>query len=130
MQRPHLATFSREEADADLKELAEDARRDRAIDWARVTKFVELGANPEPVTSNHGTHVAGIIGASRKQEKEKASRGKGAGRKQAAEADAVSDDNADGMCPDIKLYDFRVLAPDTARRRSSRSSPRCNTSAT
>jgi hypothetical protein len=110
MQRPHLATFSREEADADLKELAEDARRDRAIDWARVTKFVELGANPEPVTSNHGTHVAGIIGASRKQAKQKASRGKGAGRKLAAEADAVSDDNADGMCPDIKLYDFRVLS--------------------
>jgi subtilisin family serine protease len=55
--------------------------------------------NPEmPPASNHGTHVAGIIGASR-----------------AAAVVALgmeSDDFADGMCPDISLYDFRVLSPD------------------
>jgi subtilisin family serine protease len=56
--------------------------------------FVEIDPKTPPA-SNHGTHVAGILGASR---------------------DAVppanrNDDIADGMCPDINLYDFRILGP-------------------
>jgi subtilisin family serine protease len=50
----------------------------------------------EKPPSDHGTHVAGIIGASRK----------------AAEAAGATSGLADGMCPDIGLYDFRVLAPN------------------
>jgi subtilisin family serine protease len=46
-------------------------------------------ADPPAPSSVHGTHVAGIIGAMRPDE---------------------SADYGDGMCPDIKLYDFRVLA--------------------
>ena len=84
------------DADNDLKALAEDAMSGRSIHWELVEKFVEIKPDA-PALSNHGTHVAGIIGAS-KQNAEKA-----AGK---------SDDHADGMCPDIGLYDFRVLAPD------------------
>jgi serine protease AprX len=83
-------------ADNDLKALAEDAMSGRSIHWELVEKFVEIKPDA-PALSNHGTHVAGIIGASREN---------------AEKATGKSDDHADGMCPDIGLYDFRVLAPD------------------
>lgn len=83
-----------------LKKLAEDAREGFRVNWRLVEKLVVLEED-EPPPSDHGTHVAGIIGASR------------AGAEKAAEiAGAEPDeDRANGMCPDIKLYDFRVLAP-------------------
>jgi serine protease AprX len=97
LKREYLLERSEEsDADNDLKALAEDAMSGRSIHWELVEKFVEIKPD-SPALSNHGTHVAGIIGAS-KQNAEKA-----AGK---------SDDHADGMCPDIGLYDFRVLAPD------------------
>jgi hypothetical protein len=70
-----------------LKALADDAANDRPIHWELVEKFIEIKP-ATPATGGHGTHVAGIIGA-------------------AAGADSGF---ADGMCPDINLYDFRVLA--------------------
>ena len=84
------------EAGNDLKALAEDAMSGRSIHWELVERFVEIKPDTPPF-SNHGTHVAGIIGAS----KENAEKAVGPG-----------DDHADGMCPDIGLYDFRVLAPN------------------
>jgi serine protease AprX len=97
LKREHLLKRS-EESDADnhLKALAEDAMSGRSIHWELVEKFVEIKPDTPPL-SNHGTHVAGIIGAS-KQNADKAA--------------GTSDDHADGMCPDIGLYDFRVLAPN------------------
>lgn len=68
----------------DLKKLAEDAGNDRPIDWELVKQFIKVDpAVSQPGT--HGTHVAGIIGA------------------------REVDGEPDGMCPDIKLLDFRVL---------------------
>ena len=83
-----------EDPDTDLKRLADDARERGPIHWELVERFVEIKPDTKPQT-NHGTHVAGIIGASKKAAE------KAAGR--------VNDDFADGMCPDIQLYDFRVL---------------------
>ena len=73
-----------------LTKLAEDADNDRPIHWELVEKFITIDReNPETAPrSGHGTHVAGIIGA-----------GEVEGRS-----------FAKGMCPDIKLYDLRVLA--------------------
>ncbi|WP_249142280.1 S8 family peptidase [Bradyrhizobium sp. AUGA SZCCT0160] len=68
-----------------LKEIAADAREKRPINWATIEKLITLKAPPPP-PSPHGTHVAGIIGAN----------GKSSG-------------HPDGMCPDIRIYDFRVL---------------------
>ena len=80
-----------------LEELAEDARSERPIHWDLVEKFVDIDPKSKPV-SNHGTHVAGIIGANRNGSQK---------------ADGTpSDDFVDGMCPDIGIYDFRVLAPN------------------
>jgi hypothetical protein len=80
--------------DTDLKRLADDARNRGPIHWELVEKFVEIKPDTKPPT-NHGTHVAGIIGASKEAAK--------------AVAGKEKSDFADGMCPDIQLYDFRVL---------------------
>ncbi|HET7287873.1 MAG TPA: S8 family serine peptidase, partial [Pyrinomonadaceae bacterium] len=74
-----------------LKALADDAANDRPIHWELVEKFIEIQPTTPPV-GGHGTHVAGIIGSSAGQQS----------------------GFADGMCPDINLYDFRVLAKTLA----------------
>lgn len=81
----------RKEARDILKQLAEDADNDRPIHWELVEKFIRIDPK-EPPPSGHGTHVAGIIG------------GRGTGTEEAA----------DGLCPDINLYDFRVLSSTLA----------------
>jgi hypothetical protein len=85
------------EGDEDLRRLADDARSRGPIRWELVEKFVEIRPDTAPPT-NHGTHVAGIIGASKTMPTKKFGKD--------------SEDFADGMCPDISLYDFRVLGPD------------------
>ncbi|MBD3297186.1 MAG: S8 family serine peptidase [candidate division Zixibacteria bacterium] len=79
------------EATRMLKTLAEDAEAERQIHWDLVEQFIRIDPTTE-VRSGHGTHVAGILGASRDG------------------AATDGNDNApDGMCPDISFYDFRVL---------------------
>ena len=65
------------------------------IDWAMLEPFVTR-TDPEPPAHEHGTHVAGIIGAG------------WTGR-----ADGAPD--VVGMCPEIRLIDARVLDPATGR---------------
>jgi len=77
---------------AHLKQLAADAANGRPVNWGLVEKLIEIDPATPPPT-NHGTHVAGILAADRRSLPEGAT------------------DGADGMCPDIRLYDFRVLAP-------------------
>lgn len=88
-----------------LRELAEDADNDRPINWELVEKFINIDPKTPP-SGGHGTHVAGIIGANGEAMK-RASAGTGAS---AGEAGDDKSKCVDGMCPDIKLYDFRVLA--------------------
>lgn len=66
-----------------LKMIAEDARARRPVNWRAVEQLITLEKPDRPAVS-HGTHVAGILGAA------------------AAEGG--------GICPGIRLYDFRVLA--------------------
>jgi hypothetical protein len=67
-----------------LRKIASDASEKRPTNWDAVETLITL-SNPGAPASLHGTHVAGIIGA------------------------APVDTNPGGMCPDIRLYDFRVL---------------------
>jgi len=90
-----------------LGELARAASDGRSTPWQLVEPFVELDPyDPDnrPRT-NHGTHVAGILAASRE----------GAVKANEKQLDARirldSPDWADGMCPHINIWDFRVLAP-------------------
>jgi hypothetical protein len=81
-------TMTQAEIDDRLRQLNEDSARERSISWDVIEELLTL-SSPPPPSSVHGTHVAGIIGACK-------------------HADDAS--YADGMCPDIQLYDFRVLA--------------------
>jgi hypothetical protein len=125
---PVVDAERREEADRDLQRLAEDAQNRGPVHWELVAKYVEIKPSTETAT-NHGTHVAGIIGANREAALQVAV----ADARQRARDSAAPDsseedlkkaqdkaeervkctcDFADGMCPDITLYDFRVLGSD------------------
>jgi serine protease AprX len=83
-----LERLTERQATAALRELAKDAENDRPIHWELVEQFLSIDPRTPP-NSGHGTHVAGIIGANR---------------------GTAASGFCDGMCPDINLYDFRVLA--------------------
>ena len=92
------AEIDDKEAIRRLMQLAQGARDGRSINWELVEPLIEIDEGIPP-RSNHGTHVAGILAAS----KEAATRDR--------EKDSAVEDFADGMCPDIQVYDFRVLSP-------------------
>ncbi len=74
--------------------ISDDFEKERPINWSIVEKLITVINPPPDLPSPHGTHVAGIVGADK--------RGSGG-----------QDSNGDGMCPDIGLYDFRVLGKST-----------------
>jgi hypothetical protein len=86
--------LSEAEVAAHLVALGADAAEERPVNWGVVERLVKL-VKPETPTSVHGTHVAGIIGAKVPAGQER--------------------QYADGMCPDIRLYDFRVLSTTIER---------------
>jgi len=104
-----------------LERLAIDASRRGPVHWELVEQFVEIVPDSEKTrpATNHGTHVAGIIGASKQaavNAADKAAAEKAAKNSPDKPVETVAPqeypDFADGMCPDISLYDFRVLGPD------------------
>jgi serine protease AprX len=80
---------------ARLRELRDDLRRSlqrgRAVDWDLLEPFLRIPHDDtyEPPKDSHGTHVAGIVAANWPEQK------------------------MYGMCPEIELYDIRVLGKDS-----------------
>ena len=80
------ADIDLEDADRRAKRVRERIRSGQALDWASLEPLLNISKGTPGYSTpknDHGTHVAGILGA-----------------------------NADpyvGMCPDIQLYDLRVL---------------------
>ena len=87
--------FKKAQASKELLKLAEDADNDRPINWELVEKFITIDPATTKPASGHGTHVAGIIGAYSARD---------------TSGGPVNSSFYDGMCPDIRFYDFRVLA--------------------
>lgn len=77
--------------DDKLLKLAEGMQRELPIDWSLVDPLIRRDSNQTTSLHPHGTHVAGILGGNW------------------LERDDV---RMRGVCPDIRLYDFRVLGPD------------------
>lgn len=96
-KRPRLAKAVKriEKNPEEAKQLRESLQQGREIDWEMLKPLIEIPHNDDYVVPqhSHGTHVAGIIGADWRTN------------------DAVpSGNNAiSGVCPDIKMYDLRVL---------------------
>jgi serine protease AprX len=96
------------EAKRRLGLIAEDALKKRPINWDIVEELITL-ATPPPPPSAHGTHVAGIIGANPKGVKAREDQ-----KRVNAQEETSASAYGRGMCPDIRLYDFRVLAKTVA----------------
>ena len=128
LKQPLTTDESRAQADKDLERLAEDAENRGPVHWELVAKYVEIDPNTKPVIS-HGTHVAGIIGANKDAALKAAVEKARENARRYAAPDLTEDDIkkaedkaeervrctcdvADGMCPDITLYDFRVLGAE------------------
>ncbi|MEM6792589.1 MAG: S8 family serine peptidase [Acidobacteriota bacterium] len=79
---------------SELEDLKLHLTKGRQIDWALLEPFLRIPHDDayKPPTASHGTHVAGILGA----------RGYRQGRSL----------RPGGMCPDIRLWDLRVVGGD------------------
>ena len=89
----------------DVEDLAQRVtdrlQRGRALDWSELEPLLEIrheGGAYKPPTSEHGTHVAGIL----------------AGDWRTTDDGFPEDQPEDviGMCPTLSVYDFRVLGND------------------
>jgi subtilisin family serine protease len=89
----------------EAKELRRSLESGRQVDWDLVRKVLEVPHEPDayrPPRNNHGTHVAGILGAHWRRDDTVGGR----------EAGAPTDRDLLGVCPDIRLFDLRVLGAD------------------
>lgn len=95
--------------DAAASSLKAALRAGRAINWDELRPFIEVPHAPElygPPEHDHGTHVAGILGADWREELWKPEEGTPGSLSETPEFDMQ------GVCPDINLFDFRVLDKD------------------
>ena len=90
-------------AKSKLREIAKNSVAGLPLRWDLIEEFVELGDEPATPRSEHGTHVAGIIGAYAPAAPPP---DPDAPDSQAAEPDSAM---ANGMCPGIGIYDFRII---------------------
>jgi serine protease AprX len=83
----------------ELARLKDSLASGRSIDWGLIAPLLRIPqdqgeeAYGEPPAIDHGTHVAGIL----------------AGDWKASEADDALGEDLVGVCPDLNLYDLRVL---------------------
>jgi serine protease AprX len=84
-----------------LKQLAADLalhlKRGRSVDWDLLEPFLRVPHDENYIkpVAPHGTHVAGIIAADWPE----------------SVTDTALDQAITGMCPDLELFDLRVLGP-------------------
>jgi hypothetical protein len=79
------------------KQLEESLNNGREIDWTLLMDRIKCAPDEEPANP-HGTHVAGILAADWRFEDD--------------DEQTKLDMAIQGMCPDINLYDLRVLGKD------------------
>ncbi|MGH2901699.1 MAG: S8 family peptidase, partial [Solirubrobacteraceae bacterium] len=83
------------------EEIRQRLRDGRPIDWSLLAEQLRLGTEERPYAPprhEHGTHVAGILGAD--------------WRTTDPEPDAAPGNDVRGICPDIGIYDLRVFDDD------------------
>ena len=102
-----VETVPRAELARRAAELQQRLLSGRPLDWDELEPLIEVphrgGAGGYAVpNSEHGTHVAGILAADWKHRDWNQANG------------PDCEDDLVGMCPDLTLFDFRVVGPDGA----------------
>jgi subtilisin family serine protease len=95
-KRLKARTAEAKRLEAALAELNSALANGRSIDWSVVAPFLEIPHAPDAYVApknDHGTHVAGILAGDWKRD----------------EARGMLEDDLVGVCPDLRLYDLRVL---------------------
>jgi serine protease AprX len=84
-----------------LDELQSHLARGRAVDWGLLEPFLRIPHNQNyvPPKLSHGTHVAGILAANWPDARQTA-----------------LEQEVQGICPDLEIYDMRVLGKDAHGR--------------
>lgn len=97
----------------ELEDLELHLQRGRQIDWGVLQPFLRVphSGQYEPPSSEHGTHVAGILGANVPADTRGPTKAKDERERRLAVGKARVRPGA-GVCPDIRLYDLRVLGRD------------------
>jgi hypothetical protein len=95
------AALRKDELDELRQDLTRRLQRGRAIDWDLLEPFLRVPHEPvsayqKPRMDSHGTHVAGIL----------------AGEWPEAATETPLKQPLVGMCPDLEIYDLRVLPDD------------------
>lgn len=97
-------------AKRNLNAIADQLNMRALPDWSLIEPLIRIDrANGSGLTSSHGTHVAGILGADWRHTRTRPPPG-------AAPPEEVEEIVLQGICPDINLYDLRVV---TAEREST-----------
>jgi serine protease AprX len=87
--------LGKDEAGKWLSRLRDDAREGRPFDWEALSKLLEvpidrLESKDDGKPNGHGTHVAGVLAGDWREDGQSVYR---------------------GVCPNLRLYDLRVLGP-------------------
>jgi hypothetical protein len=95
--RPRLAKAVRrlKRHPEEAKQLRQSLRSGREVDWEMLKPMIEVPHNEDYIVPqhSHGTHVAGIVAADWRK----------------TDPTSSGDNTISGVCPDMKLYDLRVL---------------------
>ena len=99
----YAETLPEEEREKLIAELKVNLDSGRALDWSLLDPFLRIphvddiyDAYHSKIKDSHGTHVAGIIAARWPEAK-----------------DTALEKELSGICPDLELYDVRVLGKDS-----------------
>ncbi len=105
-----------------LKVIALQLDKRTTPDWGLIEPLIRIdeNGNAPPLVSDHGTHVAGILGADWRVPSDPAP-------SVPAPSDPVPSDPVPratdvrlrGVCPDIQLYDLRVVMPESVQATES-----------
>jgi subtilisin family serine protease len=91
----------RQTAVRNLEEITRQLDRRLPPDWALIEPLIrwndEDGSNGKYLVSDHGTHVAGILASD--------------WRRSTTRLNGSHEGNLTGICPDLNLYDLRVIHP-------------------
>lgn len=96
---PEVSKRDRKSLESLFDQLQADIEQGRQIDWDQVVPLLEVPYDSRyaPPTCDHGTHVAGILAADWPD---------------SADHPNLQGHAIQGVCPDLRLYDLRILEED------------------